>query len=104
MNKEERKAYMDEYRKTQKWKKSQFQPHMNWTNTEIDHKVPISWFIKETPTQIINDLRNLHPLLKEENGKKSATFCHSISFEYFNEIFPYIKEECITQIKSPLSL
>jgi hypothetical protein len=83
---------------------SQFQPYMDWTNTEIDHKIPISWFIKETPTKIINDLRNLHPLLKEENGKKSSTFCHSISSKYFNIIFSYIKEERIAQLKSALSL
>jgi hypothetical protein len=101
-----KKNYKDltkpEFIQIKKHIESQFKPHMNWINTEIDHKIPISWFIKETPTQLINDLRNLHPLLKEENGKKSATFCHPISFEYFNEIFPYIKEERIAKMRETI--
>ena len=77
---------------------SQFTFNMSWDNIEIDHKIPISWFSKNTPSELINDLRNLHPLLKEENRKKSNSYCHSVSYEYFIEIQPYIIEERIQQI------
>lgn len=80
----------------------QFTNDMNWSNIEIDHKIPISWFIKETPSTLINDLRNLHPLFKEENRKKSASYCHLINYEYFYIINQYIKKEHIEQVLNEL--
>jgi hypothetical protein len=76
----------------------QFINDMNWNNIEIDHKIPISWFIKETPNNLINDLRNLHPLFKAENRKKSSSYCHSINYDYFNDIKQYIKINRIKKI------
>ena len=67
--------------------------NMNWNNIEIDHKVPISWFKKEPPLNLINNLDNLHPLFKEENRKKAASYCHPISIEYYNKILPYVNEK-----------
>lgn len=83
---------------------NQFNEYMNWGNIEIDHKIPISWFKKETPDNLINDLRNLHPLLKEDNRKKAASYCSVISFEYFYDIKTYIKEERIKQMLEVISL
>ena len=83
---------------------SQFINNMNWNNIEIDHKIPISWFKKETPSYLINDLRNLHPLSFKDNRKKAATYCHPISFDYFNDILSYINEERIKKIKKTLFL
>ena len=83
---------------------NQFNKNMNWGNIEIDHKIPISWFNKETPDNLINDLRNLHPLLKEDNRKKAASYCNVISLEYFYDIKMYVKEERIKQILEAVSL
>lgn len=82
----------------------QFMNNMNWSNIEIDHKIPISWFIKETPKGLINDLRNLHPLFKEDNRKKAASYCNIISLDYFSDIKRYIKEKRIKQILEAISL
>jgi hypothetical protein len=48
---------------------------MNWDIHQIDHKIPVSLFDKNTPMFIINDLRNLQPLTKEENLEKSDKYC-----------------------------
>ena len=83
---------------------SLFTPNMHWSNTEIDHKIPISWFLPETPSDIINNLENLQPMLKEENRKKAASFHSHISNEYFFKISLYLKEERIKQLKFQLGL
>ena len=83
---------------------SLFTLDMNWSNIEIDHKVPISWFKSNTPSDLINNLENLQPMLILENRKKSASFSSPISSDYFNKISPYITEERIKQLKFQLGL
>lgn len=77
---------------------SQFSGNMDWNNIEIDHKIPVSWFKKETPIYLINDLENLHPLFIQENRKKSNKHCHPITKKYYLKINKYITEERISQI------
>lgn len=54
---------------------SLFTSEMNWSNYgtywQIDHIIPISRFLKETPVDVVNSLINLRPLCKEDNNKKS---------------------------------
>lgn len=56
----------------------------------IDHKVPVSWFLKHTPINIINSLDNLQLLPAIENIKKRNNFSHPISKEYYDAISEYI--------------
>ena len=83
---------------------SLFTPKMNWSNIEIDHKIPISWFKPDTPPELINDLENLHPMLVKDNRKKSASYMSPISQNFAFKIFPYITEERVKQLKEVLSL
>jgi hypothetical protein len=64
----------------------------------IDHKIPVSWFLKNTPINIINSLDNLQLLHKDDNLKKSNKFCHSVSIEFFEIVKSYISEYYINQI------
>jgi hypothetical protein len=66
---------------------------MDWNKHHIDHKIPLSWFKKETPPHIINDLRNLQPSLPEENKSKSNTFGDSVPSSYIYNIEQHIKNK-----------
>jgi hypothetical protein len=83
---------------------SLFIEDMNWSNIEIDHKIPITWFKSLTPLIYINDLRNLQPLFIKDNRNKAATYCHPIEKEYYNLIETYIKPTRIKQILETISL
>jgi hypothetical protein len=69
----------------------QFIEGMNWKNIEIDHKIPITWFKKDTPSCIINDLDNLHPLLVQDNRNKSNKYNTPITQQHYNKIITFIK-------------
>ena len=77
----------------------QFTSNMTWSNIEIDHKIPITWFKIETPSIIINDLDNLHPLLIEDNRNKLNKYNSPITQQYYNKIIEYIKSVYKEQIK-----
>jgi hypothetical protein len=64
----------------------------------IDHKIPVSWFIKNAPIEIINNLNNLQLLPKSENLKKNNKFCHPISIDFLNECREYIDEYYLDKI------
>lgn len=83
---------------------SLFIEDMNWSNIEIDHKIPITWFNNLTPLIYINDLRNLQPLFIKDNRNKAATYCHPIKEEYYNLIKIYIKPKRVKQILDFISL
>jgi len=59
----------------------------------IDHKIPVSWFVKNTPVKIINDLRNLQIMDASENYKKNNTFACPVDIEYYQTAIEYIKQE-----------
>jgi hypothetical protein len=66
---------------------------MDWENDHIDHIIPLSWFKKNTPIHIVNDLRNLQPLSAKENLKKSNKFGSLKDFYYINEVKEFIKKD-----------
>lgn len=57
----------------------------------VDHKIPISWFLEESPVSIINNLENLHILPGNLNLSKGNRFCHPVSDQFYEVILPYIK-------------
>lgn len=65
----------------------------NWSEFEIDHKIPLTWFIPSTPVSLINDFRNLQLLTKSENNKKRNYYMSDVDNDFFNEIKKYIKKE-----------
>lgn len=77
---------------------SMFIGDMNWDNVQIDHKIPLSWFNKDTPVNLINHLDNLQPLISKENTAKLNRFSHPIIENYYTTIKKYIKSEYINQI------
>lgn len=66
---------------------------MDWGKHQIDHKIPVSWFKKDTPPHIVNDLRNLQPLPPETNQNKSNKFGSLVSLSYIYSIEQYIKKQ-----------
>ena len=79
---------------------SLFEPWMNWDNIgewEVHHNIPVSWFEVNTPPNIINNLKNLYPLSKEENRNiRNKYIKFNLNNEYIHKITPWI-------IKSRLS-
>jgi hypothetical protein len=68
---------------------------MDWDNDHIDHIIPLSWFKKDTPIHIVNDLRNLQPLSAKENLKKSNTFGEVDDLSYIHEVRKWLKKKYI---------
>lgn len=62
-------------------------------NYHIDHKIPISWFIQETPPNIINALDNLQLLQSTINIKKRNFYSDKISKEFYEKIIGFIKDK-----------
>ena len=60
---------------------------------DMDHKIPISWFIDTAPAHIVNNLKNIHPLDRTENRKKLNHYSHPVEESYYKDALPYIKEE-----------
>ena len=71
-------------------------------NQEIDHKIPVSWFIKETPVSIIWDLDNLHLTTKEYNRIKKNTFSDSININYYKKAHKWIIKSRLSEIPTYL--
>lgn len=66
---------------------------MIWGKHEIDHKIPVTWFKSTTPSHIVNDLRNLQPLSKNDNQSKSNSYAHKVDIDYYNIAIEWVKEE-----------
>ena len=60
-------------------------------NQQLDHKIPLSWFIDETPVSILFSLENLHYIDENINKTKSNSYCDKVSNEYKQSILKYIK-------------
>jgi hypothetical protein len=65
----------------------------NWYEYEIDHKIPLTWFITETPVSLVNDFRNLQLLDKSKNSSKRNFYMDDVDENYYNEVKQYIKKE-----------
>ena len=71
---------------------------MDWNIDHVDHKVPVSWFKKNTPIYLVNDLRNLQPMKPELNIGKLNRNNSPITEEYFNDIKKYLKKNYLTNL------
>lgn len=65
----------------------------NWFEFEIDHKIPITWFVSDTPPSVVNNFKNLQLLEKSPNSSKRNFYMDEVSEEFWEEIKIYIKEE-----------
>jgi len=66
---------------------------MKWHEQNIDHKIPITWFKSETPSYIVNDLRNLHPLDFDLNISKGNLYMHPVASDYLELTKEWILEK-----------
>ena len=62
-------------------------------NQQLDHKIPLSWFISETPIDVLFNLENLHYIDGNINKTKSNSYCDEVNNEYKQSILKYIKEK-----------
>ena len=69
-------------------------------NQEIDHKIPINWFINETPINIIWNLNNLQLTTKEYNRTKKDTFADPISIKFHQTIIKWVKHSQLSMIST----
>jgi hypothetical protein len=69
---------------------NQFTKGMTWDSIHVDHKIPLTWFKKETPISIINHLSNLQPLFAKDNISKSNNFSHEVDKKYFKLAKPFL--------------
>lgn len=67
-------------------------------NQEIDHKIPINWFLNETPINIIWNLNNLQLTTKEYNRTKKDTFADPISIKFHQTVIKWIKHSQLSMI------
>lgn len=65
----------------------------------LDHKIPVSWFVKDAPIHIVSHYKNIQILSKSENSKKSNLYCCSVDYDYYLIAIPYIKQQHKTKIK-----
>ncbi len=61
----------------------------------IDHKIPIDWFLPNTPINIVWSLDNLQIISSHENYSKRNRYHHVISDEFKLIIKEYIKDEYV---------
>jgi len=67
-------------------------------NFHVDHKIPVSWFVINTPAYIVNNLCNLHLVESNYNFKKSNKFADPVNKDFFEIAKPYIKKIKLSQI------
>jgi hypothetical protein len=67
-------------------------------NQHIDHKIPLSWFKKNTPVNIIWHLNNLQLTSKEYNKSKLNRFADPTTDEYLNLAKPHIKPQYLNKL------
>jgi hypothetical protein len=77
---------------------NQFTEEMNWSNIEIDHKIPVTWFKNETSSDIINNLNNLQPLYINDNRTKFNKTSSPITLNFYIIVKQHIKEKYIERI------
>lgn len=65
---------------------------------DIDHKIPVSWFIDVAEVKLINHLDNLQILTSDDNNKKLNSFSHPICKHYYDIIIHKIKPKYSSKI------
>ena len=63
------------------------------SNEHVDHKIPITWFKKDTPPHIIWDLNNLQIVDASYNWSKNNRSHDEVNSEYLIKIKDYIVEK-----------
>jgi hypothetical protein len=66
---------------------------------QIDHLIPLNWFILDTPPHISCDLRNLEWKTQSINASKSNRYADPVCSEYYDLVINYIRDEYKSQIK-----
>lgn len=64
----------------------------------IDHKIPLKWFITNTPIKILSSLDNLQILSATQNNIKSFSYADPVIEQYALEAIDFIKDEYKNQI------
>lgn len=64
------KSDYEEWKRREKDYENRRKGKKNWQSEEIDHKLPVSSFDKDTLPSIVNALDNLQPLWQSENRSK----------------------------------
>lgn len=67
-------------------------------NQHIDHMIPMSWFLADSPISIVNSLENLQLLAASENLRKKNSFSHPVPFEYYRTAIPFILKKYKSRI------
>jgi hypothetical protein len=62
------------------------------TPIHIDHKIPWSWFKKDTDIKVICDLRNIRLVTKDVNIEKMANTYTEVPADYFALIKQYVTQ------------
>jgi hypothetical protein len=65
---------------------------------DLDHKIPISWFKKDTPINVIWDLRNLQITSREYNRKKKNLYADPINKEFYQTVTKWIEPTQLSMI------
>ena len=69
-------------------------------NQEIDHKIPINWFLNEAPIDVIWNLDNLQLTTKEYNRTKKDLFADPISTKFYQTVIKWIKNSQLSMIST----
>lgn len=56
----------------------------------IDHSIPVSWFCKDTPLNIIHSLDNLELMKEELNFSKHNFYCTPVDKKFYDIAFEWI--------------
>lgn len=68
-------------------------------NQQIDHKIPITWFIDNTPIHIMWHLDNLQWLDSKQNKRKGNRYADPVLDSYLQIALPHIKENFVNFLK-----
>jgi hypothetical protein len=68
------------------------------SDMHLDHKIPVSWFKKNTPISIINHLSNLQMVTSKYNLKKLNKFADPVDKKYFEIVKDYVKKSNISKL------
>jgi len=66
----------------------------------IDHKIPKSWFMCDTPSIIVNNLNNLQVIDAVYNLSKHDKWADSVCLEYLKIAKPHIKKQYLNYLNS----
>jgi hypothetical protein len=62
-------------------------------NYHLDHSIPLSWMVNETPVSIACDFNNLTWITEYDNLAKNNRYSNPVNVEYFNKVKQYIKPQ-----------